>query len=276
MRIKKWIRLAGLAILVGLVVMAVKEVKKWNNDDFKMAVVGDNGIMIRSVSWQRGMVNELWIGGQVPVWVPRGMGWYQSDKIGKLLNQEKKEYLADEVMFYNFGFVPDMVVWGNDQKWLSNGQVISEWGVINYLRYLLTKSKMMIKQETIDTDLTKSADFLNEIIPRDFADSRLLTEDLRLTIYNVGQSQGLANFISRILEWSGFAVVGVDNYSGEMTANCLVSYGQAVGSTYGFKIIKKEFNDCQFQENQDLDEMGMELYFGDSYSQMLNYQSYNK
>jgi hypothetical protein len=151
--------------------------------------------------------------------------------------------------------------------------VIADWGVINYLRYILTKSKMMVKQETISTDLKNQTDFLNEIIPRDFADSRLLTEDLRLSIYNVGQSQGLANFMSRILEWSGLTVVGVDNYGGEVT-DCLINYGGEVDGTYGFKIIKKEFGDCQFQKNQDLEGMGVEFYFGDGYSQMLNYPSY--
>jgi len=135
---------------------------------------------------------------------------------------------------------------------------------------------MMIKRETIDTNLVKSADFLNEVIQRDFADSRVLAEDLRLTIYNVGQSQGLANFMSRVLEWSGFEVVGVDNYAGEMAGNCLVSYGQAAISTYGFKIIQKEFVDCQFQEDQEIDGTAVELYFGDSYSQMLNYPSYQE
>lgn len=271
---KKGIKIFFGLFILGLIILSVNEVKKWNNDDFKMAVVGEDGIMIRSVSWQRGMVNELWIEGKVPVWIPRGMGWYQSDKIGKLLNQENKWYLAGEVMFYNFGFVPDMVALGNDQNWFSNTGMISDWGVINYLRYMLTKSKMMVKREIINTDLSKSADFLKEIIPRDFADSRLLTEDLRLTIYNVGQSQGLANFLSRILEWSGFSVIGVDNYSGEVK-NCLVGYGQAADNTYGFKILQKEFADCQFQKNPDLEGMGVELYFGDSYSQMLNYPSYN-
>jgi hypothetical protein len=241
-----------------------------------MAVIGDNGIMIRSVSWQRGMVNELWVDGGVSVWVPEGMGWYQSDKIGKLLGEEKKEYLANGVMFYNFGFVPDMVVWGNDNNWLSDIAVIRQWGIESYLRYLLAKPRMMVKQETIDTDLTTEQDFLNEVIQRDFADSRLLGEDLRLTVYNVGQSQGLANFMARILEWSGFEVVGVDNYSGEINGNCSVGYGRATSGTYGMKILKKEFGDCQFSEDQDLDPMAVELYFGDSYSQMLNYQSYNQ
>lgn len=273
MKNRKWWKIWGL-IIIGVAAAAWSGVRGWNNDDFKMAVVGDNGIMIRSVSWQRGMINELWVDGKVPIWVPRGMGWYQADKIGKLLAQEKKEYLTNEVMFYNFGFVPDIVVSGNDDNWPSNVEVIKKWGVEGYLRYLWSKPRMMVKRETISTDLIKEADFLNEIIRRDFADSRLLAEDLRLTVYNVGQSQGLANFMSRILEWSGFEVVGVDNYTGEVTDSCLISYGNSVDSTYGFEVIKKEFGDCRFQKNQELDEMGVELYFGDSYSQMLNYPSY--
>jgi hypothetical protein len=277
MKGKKGWKIGGLIILgVGLVILIVLGVKSGNNNDFKMAIVGDNGIMIRSVSWQRGMVNELWVDGGVEVWVPGGMGWYQSDKIGKLLNQEKKTYLANEVMFYNFGFVPDIVVWGNDDNWLSNAAVIKKWGIANYLKFLAVKPRMMVKQETINTNLTAEQDFLNEVIQRDFADSRLLGEDLRLTVYNVGQSQGLANFMARILEWSGFEVVGVDNYAGEIKDDCLVNYGQAAETSYGLKILKKEFGNCQFQKDEELDPMTVELYFGDSYSQMLNYQSYNQ
>jgi hypothetical protein len=277
MKTKKRRKFWGMLTVLVVVVLLVFKVKSdWNNNDFKMAVVGDNGIMIRSVSWQRGMVNELWIDGKVSVWIPEGMGWYQSDKIGKLLNQEKKVYLANEVMFYNFGFVPDVVIFGNDNNWLTNPEVIRKWGIDGYLRFLWSKPRMMVKRETISDDLTGEVDFLNEIIQRDFADSRILADDLRLTVYNVGQSQGLANFMARILEWSGFEVVGVDNYAGEVADRCLVSYGNLAESTYGFKIIKSEFGNCRFQNNQELDGKGVELYFGDNYSQMLNYPSYNE
>ena len=50
-----------MIVLAVFTVLAVREIRKWNGDDYKMAVIGDNGIMIRSVSWQRGMVNELWV-----------------------------------------------------------------------------------------------------------------------------------------------------------------------------------------------------------------------
>lgn len=274
---KKGWKLVVLVLIVlisgGLIFLGIREI---SNDDFKIAVVSDDGIMVRSISWQRGMVNELWVDGKVSVWVPRGMGWYQSGKIGKLLEQEKKEYLANEVMFYNFGFVPDIVVWENDKNWLANLTVIKKWGVVNYLHYLISRPRMMVKQEVINSDLASETDLLNQVIQRDFADSRILGEDLRLTVYNVSQSQGLAGFISRILEWNGFEVVGVDNYSGDFSDKCLVNYGEAVEKNYSFKVIQKEFSDCRFQESSELDPLALELYFGDSYSQMLNYPSYNK
>jgi len=275
MKIKGWWNILGLLAVIGLAILAVREVKTGNDNDFKMAVVGDNGIVIRSVSWQRGMVNELSVDGKVSVWIPGGMGWYQSDKIGKLLIQEKKEYLAQQVMFYNFGFVPDVVVFGNDDNWLTNPEVIKTWGVSGYLRFLWSKPRMMVKTETISTDLTKETEILDKIVQRDFADSRLLGEDLRLTVYNVGQSQGLAGFMSRILEWSGFEVVGVDNYANQLEDSCLVDYGNMAENTYGFKIIKKEFSSCRFEKKSEMDPMAVELYFGDGYSQMLNYPSYN-
>lgn len=267
-----------MLIIVGLVIILLgfKVKRDWNDNDFKVVTISDSGVMIRSVSWQRGMVNELWVDGKVPIWIPRGMGWYQSDTIGKLLHQEKKENLVNETMFYNFGFVPDVVVFSNDDNWMSGPGVINKWGIGQYLRFLLSEPRMMVKRETISADLKTETDLLNNIIPRDFADSRVLAEDLRLSVYNVGQSQGLANFITRALEWGGFEVVGVDNFTGVINNNCLVSYGNLAANTYGFRVIKEEFADCKFQEDSELEGIGVEIYFGDSYSQMLNYASYNQ
>lgn len=271
MKLKKWLLILGFGLIAGI--FLYQEMRSQNNDDFKIAVVGDNGIMIRSVSWERKMINELWIEGVVPIWIPEGMGWYESNKIKKLLHQEKKENLAGEIMFYNFGFIPDMVIFGEDLNWLKNTEVIKQWGTGNWLRFIISKSRMMVKRETIKTDLSTENDLLDEIIQRDFADNRLLREDLKLTVFNSGQSSGLAGFISKILEWSGFSVVGIDNYAGEVD-KCRVVYGEGVEATYGFKIIKKEFSSCEYQPSQDVNEKEMELYFGDNYSRMLNYPSY--
>ena len=271
---KAWWVVAVWLLVLGSLWLMIREVGKWNNDDYKIAFMEDSGIMIRSISWKRGMVNELWVDGQVSVWVPKGMGWYQSDKIGRLLDQERKEYLAGKVMFYNFGFVPDMVILDKDDNWLTDTEIVKNWGIVNYFRFLISRSRMMTKRESIDSELVNATELLNEVIQRDFADSRILGEDLKIAIYNVGDSQGLAGFMSKILEWSGFFVMGVDNYAGDKATSCKISYGNLAGDTYGFEIIKEEFDDCRFEENQRLDGMGIEFYFGDSYSKMLNYSSY--
>jgi hypothetical protein len=258
-------------ILTGVVVYVLNSGK--SVEDFRVLTVDDSGIVLRSVSWERKMTNELRVKADVRVWVPKGMGWYRSDKIKKLLFQQNKQSLADDLSFYNFGFIPDVVVFGSDTNWIYNPDVIKKWGVVNYLRYLVNNEKLMVKDETVNGDLIKESDFLNNVIQRDLADSRLLKEDLRLIVYNQGQSNGLAGFISRILEWSGFTVVGVENSGGDIDG-CQVNFGSKSSVTYGLNIIRKEFPECKFIESGDIGEMEVELYFGDKYSQMLNYQSY--
>jgi hypothetical protein len=267
----KWVIIGLLVVVIGGVV--VKSNYKLTDNDFRMAVVDENGLTLRSVSVQRKMVNELVIDKGVEVWIPNGMGWYQSDKIKRILDQEKKQNLASDIFFYNFGFIPDIVIFNNNGGWETNWQVIKKWGWMNYLQYRMIGSKIMIKKESVKEDLIKSNDYLNEIIPRDLADSRLLREDLRISVYNLGQSDGLASFMSRILEWSGFTVVGIDNLP-ENVDICLISYGEETENTFGFKTLIDKFNMCKIEKNMSLGKGEMELYFGDKYSQMLNYQSY--
>jgi len=121
--------------------------------------------------------------------------------------------------------------------------------------------------------LSLEKELLKEIMPRDFADNRLLREEIKLTVFNSGQSSGMAGFMAKVLEWSGFSVVGIDNYTGEI-GSCQVKYGEGVEGSEGFKMIKKIFNSCEYMADQSVNEKEMELYFGDNYSRMLNYQSY--
>jgi hypothetical protein len=259
MKIRYFIGLFLMLLLFWLIKPGVFGV----NEDFRVVTIGSNGLTLRSVSPQRRMVNDLKIEPGVPVWVPKGMGWYKSDKLGKLLQQEKKQQLAGDIMFYNFGFVPDVVLFSDDINWLYRGEVIKKWGIIPYLKFWFGRSGMMIKEENVEGDLS----------PRDLADSRLLREELRLTVYNSGQSDGLASFISRALEWGGFTVVGVENF-GNSEEKCLVIYGKATIQSYGLAELKQIFSECRFNESGELGEKEIELYFGDKFSQMLNYQSY--
>lgn len=252
----------------------------WKNDtrgnnDFKMVFLSEKGILMRSVSWERKMVNEMEIEGDVSVWVPKGMGWYQSNKIGRLLTQENKTEIAAKVVFYNFGFVPDVVIYGEgEEDWLSNWEILRSWGLKNVAKYWYLRSRMMIKKETIKGDLLDQADNMGEIVQRDLADSRLLKEDLRITVYNQGQSSGLAGFVARALEWSGLTVVGVDNYDGKVEGDCWINFGSQIKGTIGLKIIKSEFDECRLSEDEKLNSNEVELYLSDGYSQMLNYASY--
>lgn len=272
-RIKKiFLALSGL-LLLGMIVMIILG---WFEkvDDFRILIVSDKGIVLRSISWQRRMVNELVVEGQVRVWVPKGMSWYRSDKIKKLLETKNKQNLASDMAFYNFGFIPDVVIFNNNENWLYNPKIVNKWGVINYLKFITSGSGLMIKSEVVDKNLVDSIDKLDEIVQRDFSDSRLLSEDIRLAIYNLGQSNGMAGFVSRILEWSGFTVVGVENLS-DNVGLCRINYGDKVEGSYTLAVIKKMFGECKLSKDNEIGETEMELYFGDKFSQMLNYQGYS-
>lgn len=248
--------------------------REFDRSDFRIAIVNNKGLLLKSVSDDRRMVNTLGIGNEVEVWIPRGLGWYKSSKVLGVLDQEKKKNLIDEVLFYNFGFVPDVIIGGDGVNWLTNWQVINKWGWLNYLNYRLKSESMMIRSETINDDLTKSEDHLNEVVQRDFADSRLLREELRISIYNVGQMKGIANFMARNLEWAGLTVVGIDNYQSDDIEQCLVEYGSAVNKGFGYKVLQKVLPDCNWKVSDKLGKMEVEVYFGDGYAQMINYQGY--
>lgn len=233
---------------------------KWTDNDLRMVEVSDRGIILRTMSWQRGMVNELEIEPQVLVWIPKGMGWYRSGDIQKLIVQEKKPELLKDILFYNFGFIPNL-----------EGNI--DW--LNQVRYFFKKNEMMIKKETITNSLNKSTDLLNEILPRDFADSRMLREDIRVSVYNWGQSNGLAKFVATFLERSGVTVLGVDaSDEGEDKKICQINYGPETQESFAGRTINENFKECEINNDGGLNNGEIELFFGDNYSSMLNYPSF--
>ncbi len=265
-----WI-VALLVIVVSIVCWWLIS-NKYNDNDFRLAFVTDKGVTLRSVSWQRRMVNEVVVDNDVYLWVPKGMGWYQSDKLRKLLLMEKKETLAADIMFFNFGFSPDVVIFDHD-NWLTNMSVISKWGVLNVAKYWWYRLSIMVKEISVEGTLDEKNSILSQVAERDLSDSRVINDDLRLTLFNEGQSSGLATYISQILEWSGFNVVGVEN-APPSNDGCLISYGPKSEIAYGFGLLKRYFSECQWAMNKDLQDKEIELYFGDKYSQMINYASY--
>ncbi len=234
----------------------------WRDDDIRIAVVDEKGILLKTVSWQRRMVNELQIQPEVEVWIPNGMGWYRSEDVIKLIKQEKNPQLLNQILFYNFGFSPDRI--GDDN-----------FGLLNNWRYFWEKDSLMIKKETVATSLFRSKELLDEILPRDFADGRILREDVRLSIYNGGQSNGLASFVANFLERSGVTILGVDTDDNvNKTKVCQINFGPETILTNTGKLIKQNFSQCGLNNDNSLNRGEIELYFGDNYSSMINYPSY--
>jgi len=252
-----------ISLLVLVVVVGWWLIKGSNNNDFRVGMVSDKGITMQSISWERRMINYLEVGGETPVWIPGGMGWYQSNKIKKILEQEKKPILVEEVFFYNFGFVPDLIVYGDEVK---SQELMAKWGMGNYLKYQLNKANLMVKREV-------AGDNLGEVVQRDLADSRLLRDDLRLTVYNLSQANGLGKFMARVLEWGGLTVVGVETSQQKIEGDCQISFGAGTVG-YASELLKSKFPKCQFQNNESLGGGEAELYFGEGFFKMLNYDTY--
>jgi hypothetical protein len=97
---------------------------------------------------------------------------------------------------------------------------------------------------------------------------------LRLSIFNNTSESGLAGFMTKRLEWSGFSVVSTDNNS-EIIDKCLIVYGNKTDINYGWKMINKIFN-CDKKFNDTLNENELELYFGDNFAGMIKYSTYIK
>jgi len=268
----------GIILLLFLAVLILagflKKRDKNENLDYKLGIVANDGIVLVSISNERKMINVLNLGKEVDVWIPNGMSWYNNTKIKNILEQDKKTDLADDVLWYNFGFMTDKILFLNSvNDWEKDSTLISNLGFFDWLKYKLNYGKMFLKREQINGSLSENEVFLSEIMVRDFSESRLNNEELRLSIFNNTSESGLATFMTKRLEWSGFSVVSTDNNE-EKIDKCLMIYGDKVEENYGWKMINKIF-DCDKKYDQTLNENEMELYFGDNLASMIKYSSYS-
>ncbi len=275
-KIKLFLGILGVLSLGLIVFWGLKEKGDKNqNLDYKLGIIATDGIALVSISNERKMINELNLNEEVDVWIPNGMSWYNNTKIKNILEQEKKLELAKDMFWYNFGFFPDKVLILNSvNQWKGDSVLIKNLGFLNWLKYKKNYGKMLLKQEKIDGKLGENELFLDEILVRDFSESRINNEELRLSIFNNTSESGLAGFMSKRLEWSGFSVVSTDNNS-EKVDKCLVIYGNKTDLNYGWKVISKIF-DCDKKKDETLSENELELYFGEGLASMIKYSSYFK
>jgi len=269
----------GVVLLLALAVMILvgflKKMDKNEKLDYKLGIIANDGITLVSISNERKMINVLNLGAEVDVWIPQGMAWNNNIKIKNILEREKKTDLAKNIFWYNFGFVTDKILFLNSvEDWKENSTLIDNLGFFNWIKYKINYDRMLLKPEKIDGKLTENILFLDGIMMRDFSESRLNNEELRLSIFNNTSESGLANFMTKRLEWSGFSVVSTDNNE-EKINKCLMVYGDKVETTYGWKMISEIF-DCGKKYDSTLNENELELYFGDNLASMIKYSTYIK
>ena len=264
-----------------LIILLVGGIGWWRsngrvNQDLRIAYIDDSGLVLKSISKQRRMVNVARVNSDVSVWVPGGLGWYEAGKIKKLLEQEKQQFRAKEILFFNFGFNPDIVKFSAENRnsdWWQMGKV---WGWENLIDYILKgKSGLMTKEEKVTGQLVLEREFLATIMQRDFADSEVVEEGVKASVYNQGTANGLAGVVARNLEWMGMTVYGVESVNREeMGDKCQLIFGDKVKETKTGKNLQKLFSTCEQIQEPLLGEKEVELYLTDKYAEMINYQSY--
>jgi len=264
-----------LVLTVLILIGFLKKIDRNENLDYKLGIIANDGIVLVSISNERKMINVLNLGTEVDVWVSQGMSWHNNTKVKNILEQEKKTDLAKDIFWYNFGFVTDKILFLNSiEDWKKNSTLIDYLGFFNWLKYKINYDRMLLKPEKIDGKLMENNLFLDEIMMRDFSESKLNNEELRLSIFNNTNESGLANFMTKRLEWSGFSVVSADNNE-EKIDKCLMIYGDKVETTYGWKMINEIF-DCDKKYDFTLNENELELYFGDNLASVIKYSTYIK
>lgn len=239
---------------------------KNEGSDYKIAVLADDGLALISISKERKMINVLKIDPEAKLWIPGGLGWYRNIVVKKILEQEKKRELFDKIVFYNFGYKSDKLLY---LKTIDSWKNTYWWKLLFYNNFL-------IKEEIVKNDIDLSEDFLDEIMVRDFAETKIVNEDLKISIINISDVSGLANFMTKRFERLGFSVVSVGNDVSGDGKQCQILYGLDVAETYSLSFIKKIIPECGAKENLDLNSNEIEIYFDDKFSSMIEYPSYNK
>lgn len=225
--------------------------------DVRTVYLGDREVVLETASAKRELLSEIRIAEGVKLWIPEGLGWYEAGKIKKLLEQEKKMDLVPQIMFFNFGFSADRVVTTEDQ-----------------VGWRVPERKLNRKTETVAGKLADNEEMLNLVMVRDMADSRLLAEDIRVSVYNTGKSPGLAALATKMLERAGLTVVTVDNYPEMEETGCRIRWGVQAANDPILGQVMGLLGDCRQEAAGDLAAGEVVIYMGERYAQMINYDSY--
>ena len=262
-RHKYFLIVLGIFIL-GLIIFLVVNKKSNRGSDYKIGILADDGLALVSISKERKMINVLKINPEAKIWIPKGLSWYRNLTLNNILKQEKKTDLVDDIFFYNFGYKADKLL---------HLKKVDDWKNVYWWKLMLFNN-FLTKEEVLKNDVNLSQDFLDEIMIRDFAETKIIEEDLKLSVINTSEVSGLANFMAKRFERLGFSVIFIGNNSDNKVKNCQILYGDEVIDTYSLFIINKIIN-CQMVKDEALNKNEIELYFDSSFSEMIEYSSYN-
>jgi len=265
--------LSSLFILI-IIIKGIIGTNKTNNGlDFKFGIINKDGLELVSISNERKMTNDLIVKGETKVWSIDDGKWIESRELWNMSKNDDK--VLKNIFWYNFGFNANKIlVFEEKEQWKDDFNLIKIIGIKNWIKYRIDSDQMLFKRENIDKNLKENESFLDEVMSRDFADSKLVNEETRLSVFNTTNEEGLANFISKRLEWSGFLVIG-SSTSEEKIDKCLILYGDGVEASFGWQVINKVF-DCEKKYDGGLNKDEMELYFGDNFATMIKYPEYLK
>lgn len=251
-----------LLILVGLIFFREKDSR---GSDYKVGILADDGVALVSISKERKMINILKVDPEAKLWIPGGMGWYRNITIKKILQQEKKMNQLSDIVFFNFGYKADKLLYL---------KTTDDWKNVFWWK-LIFCNNFLTKEELVKKDIDLSDDFLDEVMIRDFAETRVIEEDIKLSIINITNVSGLANFMTKRFERLGFSVILVGNDFGENQKKCQILYSPETSKTYSLSLIKKIIN-CDAKEDTLLNGNEVEIYFDNQFSRVIEYPSYNK
>lgn len=264
-----------MILVVGIFVFDVK--RSWNvflRNDYRLAIIAEDGMSLVSISPNRGMVNVLKIDVDTYVWIPTGYGWYRSDKVFKLLTQENKKDLIDDILFYNFGFEADSLFWLDSlADWEKWSNMSTRLGIIPSMFVKWRFNNMFFREEDLVGDLVANLK-LDEMLRREFADSALVEEGVRLSVYNDSGQNKAASWMADRLNWTGLAVLAVGDWRGEKVDNCAVFFNKNLEKSLTVDFLKKKLIGCDFGIGEDVIDGEVEIVLGSGWAKMVNYKSY--
>lgn len=258
-------------MVVGLVLGLIKW--KWRDDDFRVGIVTPENVALLSISPGRGMINLLTVGSEVELWLPGGMGWYQANRIKKISEMDKNEDLIEKTLYYNFGFIPEKIAYLEKVSDWRSWSLVKYLGAFDWLRYKIFQENWLYKSETISRSLSMEKENLDEILSRDFSDNELSSGEVKISVVNASDENGLGTFVADRLNWMGFSVVGVETEATKKECQIMTTTVPSEITKKYVDILAKTFDCSQTSNGAMLPDEAI-IYLGQNYAQMLKYNSY--